>query len=90
MRWHIIASFYPTDSLDIRKTPSININNDDNIIIQKLCLLYQAIYYHKDDYNTQKPMIDWLFLIENDIIKQYFDRYKDTETLRSILMSSIA
>lgn len=76
--------FYPTDSLDIRKTPSININNDDNLIIQKLCLLYQAIYHHKDDYNTQKPMIDWLFLIENNIIKQYFDRYKDTETLRSI------
>lgn len=73
--------FYP---LNKQKTPSLHIKSDDEKIIRQLCLLYQALCQHQDDYKQQKPIIDWLDKIENDIIKKYFFDYNNTDVLRSI------
>ncbi len=76
--------FYPFDEISAKKTQTISIQLGDEIIIEKLCLIFDALITHKQDYHTEALMIDWLNRIESDIIDRYFLSLKQSEIMRTI------
>ncbi len=76
--------FYPFVDKDIKKTQTISMQLGDEIIIEKLCLIFEALNTHGQSYYKKDLMTHWLDHIERHIIDNYFNTLKNSETMRAI------
>lgn len=83
--------FHPLHDLSVKKTQTIVVQLSDEIIIQKLCFLFNALQNYGSCYDQKDLIVNWLNHIEYRVINRYFGKLKNSEIMRTIFdaMNSI-